>query len=191
MDYTGTTITLYSSQKDIVYQTIKRDGVCYSKPEYVQKKYAESAQIFLTAYNWFSKTATRLVPKPEGAEFPYWAFADLYVVGQSDDGHILKLEVPKDEVILFDMYDWNQIMQMHYMAESEAERKQFYQELEACGIRRNDVMFTNFYPEQKQRILKSWERLFRHHEQILEGSLEGVGSVQAGLWRIKEEWIVE
>ena len=38
------TIRLYSFQTDVVYQVLKRDGVCYSKEEYVRKKYKESAK---------------------------------------------------------------------------------------------------------------------------------------------------
>lgn len=44
------TIRLYSFQTDVVYQVLKRDGVCYSKEEYVRKKYKESAKVFINAY---------------------------------------------------------------------------------------------------------------------------------------------
>lgn len=64
------TIRLYSFQTDVVYQVLKRDGVCYSKEEYVRKKYKESAKVFINAYGWFVKEAQHIVPKPEGAEYP-------------------------------------------------------------------------------------------------------------------------
>ena len=51
------TIRLYSFQTDVVYQVLKRDGVCYSKEEYVRKKYKESAKVFINAYGWFVKEA--------------------------------------------------------------------------------------------------------------------------------------
>lgn len=82
------TIRLYSFQTDVVYQVLKRDGVCYSKEEYVRKKYKESAKVFINAYGWFVKEAQHIVPKPEGAEYPYWAFTDLYNVDQTGDGHV-------------------------------------------------------------------------------------------------------
>ena len=88
------TIRLYSFQTDVVYQVLKRDGVCYSKEEYVRKKYKESAKVFINAYGWFVKEAQHIVPKPEGAEYPYWAFTDLYNVDQTGDGHVLTLDVP-------------------------------------------------------------------------------------------------
>ena len=30
--------------------------------------------MFLSAYDWFVKAAEAHIPKPQGAEYPYWAF---------------------------------------------------------------------------------------------------------------------
>ena len=128
------TIRLYSFQTDVVYQVLKRDGVCYSKEEYVRKKYKESAKVFINAYGWFVKEAQHIVPKPEGAEYPYWAFTDLYNVDQTGDGHVLTLDVPIGEAILFDMFDWTKIMQMHYIGENESEESAFSEELKNMGM---------------------------------------------------------
>lgn len=192
MGDTDNRIKLYTSQADAVLQAIERDGCCFSRESYVSRKYGESAPIFLTAYRWFVKEAERLVPKPEGAEFPYWAFQDLYSVEQSGNTHVLTLMVPIDEVVLFDMYDWNQILCMKLLGENKDEEREFHAFLEACGVKESTVMLTGFYPEWRQRIMDSWSRLFCHHEAIKagKGALEGVRSVQAGLWRIKKEWIV-
>lgn len=186
----GNRIRLYASQVDAVLQAIRRDGVCYSREEYVRRKYGESAVIFQTAYRWFVKEAQRLVPRPEGAEFPYWAFRDLYSVDQSGDSHILTLSVPVSEVILFDMYDWNKILCMKFIGENEAEEREFHNQLELCGIKESDAVLTSFYPEWREKIVNSWSRLFCHHEKLKAGDCEGVISAQAGLWRIREEWIV-
>ena len=181
------TIKLYSSQTDVVLEAIQRDGVCYSKAEYVRRKYQESAPIFLTAYSWFVSQMPKYVEKPKDAEYPYWAFADLYSVDQSD--HILNLIVPKEEAVFFDVMDWNKIMRLSYIGETPEEEKAFFEDMALRGLNWNDVMLTTFYPEWKQKIIKSWERLFRHHEQIKTGDYSNVHSVQAGLWRIKKEWM--
>ena len=183
------TIRLYSFQTDVVYQVLKRDGVCYSKEEYVRKKYKESAKVFINAYGWFVKEAQHIVPKPEGAEYPYWAFREAYNVDQSMGGNFLTLEVPLDEVLLFDVYDWNKILCLKYIGENEKDEKQFQEQLEMYGIKEMDAVLSNFYPMQKQQILKSWQRLTRYHEELLHGNTELVRDVQAGLWRIKKEWI--
>ena len=185
------TIRLYSFQTDVVYQVLKRDGVCYSKEEYVRKKYKESAKVFINAYGWFVKEAQHIVPKPEGAEYPYWAFTDLYNVDQTGDGHVLTLDVPIGEAIFFDMLDWTKIMQMHYIGENESEEATFSEELKNMGMNEFQIMTSNFYPEQKARIQESWKRLFGHQQAIEAGDNSGVHSVQAGLWCIKDEWIVK
>lgn len=184
------TIRLYTLQADPVVEAIRRDGVCFSKEEYVRRKYEESAPIFLIAYHWFAQEAQRFVPRPPGAQFPYWAFGDLYSLDQSG-GHVLTLDVPREEAVFFDLYDWNKIICLRYLGETEKEEKAFHQMLTQCGTNENQVMLTGFYPQWKQEILKSWGRLFCHHERIKAGDCTGVGSVQAGLWQIKAEWVAQ
>lgn len=185
------TIRLYTAQMPPVLEAIRRDGFCTSRASYVQKKYEESAGSFLEVYQWFAKEAAKTVPLPDGAELPYWAFEDIYNVEASDqDDHVLTLDVPKDQVILFDMFDWTKLMRFEYLGETPQEEKAFKEELRECGLREYDVMMSRFYPEWKARILASWERLFRHHEALLRGDHTGVHSVQAALWKIEKEWIV-
>ena len=102
---------------------------------------------------------------------------------------MLELNVPKEEAVFFDMMDWNRIMQLNYIGENAEDEKEFRFEMEQRGLNPNTVMLTAFYPEWKQKIMASWDRLFRHHEAIKAGDLSGVYSVQAGIWRIKKEWI--
>lgn len=94
------TITLYASQADPIIEAIERNGVCYSKEAYVREKYQESAKIFTTVYSWFVREMEKYVKKPDGAEYPYWAFREAYNVDQSMGGNFLTLEVPLDEVLL-------------------------------------------------------------------------------------------
>lgn len=189
MGQASDTLTLYTAQAPAVIQAIQKDGVCFSRAEYVARKYQESAKIFLTAYGFFVQQAERLVPKPQGAEFPYWAFADLYSVDQTG-AQVLKLEVPRDQVVLFDLYDWNKVLCMKYLEETPQEGERFRQELALRGLKEADVVLGPFYPALRQQIMQSWRRLFRHHARLVAGDEAGVGSVQAGLWQIKKEWIV-
>ena len=190
MGETGLSMMLYSSQSQTVWGILHRDGVCFSKREYVQQKYEESAPIFLTVYDWFCSQAQKLLPRPEGAEYPYWAFRDLYSVSGSPDNQIRQLQVPAQEGIYFDVYDWNRLLTLQYLGENQEDEANFRRTLQEYGVRRPaDVMLTNFYPDLKRQVLESWKRLFRHHARILAGDDTGVGSVQAALWQLREEWI--
>lgn len=182
---------LYSPQAEAVVNAIERDGVCFSKRQYVVKKYEESAPIFVAAYSSFVMEAQKYVPKPEGAEYPYWAFKDLHNVELHADTKLLTMNVPVEEIIFFDMFDWNKILRLQYMGETEEDEAEFKQMLDSRGIRKeSDIILTSFYPDLKRKVQDSWKRLFRHHEDIKQGNIENVRSVQAGLWQIKKEWIV-
>ena len=192
MDIRNNKVILYSSQAEAVLQIIERDGECFSKRKYVEDKYQESAPIFVSAYSWFVHEAEKYVVRPENAEYPYWAFKDIYSVEASGDSRIIKLEVPADEAVFFDMYDWNKILNLKYIGETETDEQEFRKMLRDYGItRESDVVLTNFYPNLKRQVKESWKRLFRHHEDIINGENQGIGSIQAGLWTIRKEWIVK
>lgn len=190
VDKENNTMRLYTSQTDIVLKAIEKDEVCYSKKEFVRQKYLESSNIFITAYSWFVKEAEKIVPKPEKAEYPYWAFKDLYNTDDSAGGNILTLEVPLDNAIFFDLFDWNKIICMKYIGVCEEDDIEFREKIKKLGLKETDIMLTNFYPELKAQIMESWKLLFRHHENIKIGNMDGIGGVQAGLWQIKKEWII-
>ncbi len=190
MDSKHNRMILYSAQAKPVVEAIERDGVCYSKREYVLKKYHESAPIFTTVYDFFVSEAVKYAKMPNEAEYPYWAFKDLYSVDLSGGG-ALKLSVPTEEAIFFDVKDYNKVICLKYLGEDEKDERRFKQKIEEYGIKKEiDIMLTNFYPDLKQEVLESWKRLFRYDKEIKAGNYSSVESVQACLWRIKKEWII-
>lgn len=191
MDSKCSTVKLYASLNDSVIEIIDRDGTCFSKKEFIKKKYEESSNIFIIAYGWFSREASKLVEKPEDAEFPYWVFKDLSNLERFPNTSILELEVPVDEVVLFDMYDWNKVLSLEYIAKDDGDDKEFKNLLKQYGIKHDsDIMLTNFYPQLKKNITDSWSKLFEHNNQIKSGDYTCVKAVQAALWQIKKEWII-
>ena len=104
--------------------------------------------------------------------------------------YVLALDVPVEEALFFDMFDWNQILQFHLLSKDPMEELRFLEELNARGIRANDIMLTGFYPDLRQRVLDSWELLFRHHNAVRLGNTEGIGKLQAALWQIRRDWVV-
>ena len=175
MDCKRDKITLYSPQSSQVAEIIRREGVCFSRPEFISKKYGESAPLFLTAYSWFVREAAKIVPPPPGASFPYWAVADPKSVDRSAGGELLVLSVPADQVILFDLYDWNKILQLRPLTDDPREEKELLQELSLRGLDLNKVMLSSFYPDFREQILASWQRLFRHHQALLQGIAAALG----------------
>ena len=176
------------NQTDTVWNKLQTEGIVFCKREYIEKKYVESARVFLTVYNWFVEEAQKIVERPKGAEYPYWSQANLVNLDTSGYGHVFEVDVPSEQAIFFDYRDWTKILQFKYLGGSEQGQSAFEEELKSIGADEVKVMTTNFYPLQKQKILKSWKRLFRHHQAIIEGTSE-IKNVSAALWCIKKEWI--
>lgn len=189
MDCAHHSLKLYTAQALPVRRALERDGVCFCREAFVREKYGESAPGFLTAYRWFAGHAQAFVPRPAGAELPYWAFGALYSVEASGGAEILTLRVPAGQAILFDLYDWNKILRLQYLGRTEEEERAFRRELSLRGLTEYAVMRGDFYPEWKAEILRSWERLFRHHDALAAGSDASVGGVEAALWKLDAAWI--
>ena len=179
-------ITLYTAQAGIVLDTMRAEGVYRVKMAYVDQKYGEQSWIFREAYSFFVQNASRILPPPEGAQTAIWAYADELWAGASAGSWVLKLQVPRDRVVLFDLRAWNKILNLSYIGEDDADERRFQDRLSSMGIQHATQAFsTPFYPQVKQEIRKSWQRLF--------GSADACPTtyVQAGLWELRPEWVVE
>jgi len=69
------------------------------------------------------------MPKPEKAEYPYWAFLDPRSVDLSGGGVLSRLLVPVSEVLFFDAWDWYKVLRLSYIGENEEEEKAFSRHL--------------------------------------------------------------
>ena len=191
-------VTLYSPQSEAVWNAVLTDGAAYSRREYVQKKYEESAGIFLAAYDAYIREAEKIVPRPWPWAYPYWAFASPDQVDTSGGGRIMKLSVPADEAVFFDAFDWYKVLRLSYIGDTSAEEAFFSRELERRGIRdSSEAVLRPFYPDIKRKITDSWKKIFRYDQAIKEAAARGdclessgVRAVQAGLWCIKKEWLI-
>ena len=138
------------------------------------------------------QNAINYMQKPEGAEYPYWAFKDLYNIEYTSDNLPLKLSVPLDECILFDVADYNKLLTFDYLSFDDEEYDAFHKEIESQGLNAYKIMNSNFYPMYKSKILNSWKRLFEKNEKLKLGKYEvAKQGVQAFLWCIKKEWVEE
>jgi hypothetical protein len=184
-------IKLYSPQAEAVWQAVMNEGIAFSRREFVQKKYEDCAGIFLTAYDAYIREAEKIVPRPDDKAYPYWAFASEDMIDRSGGARVMNLEVPVNEAVFFDQYDWYKVLKLSYLGESPEDEAAFVRGLELRGIRdSSEAVLKPFYPDIKREITGSWKRLFRHDADIKRGDLSAVRAVQAGLWCIKKEWLI-
>ena len=180
----GESVILWTTQAQVVLDTLETDGVYYVKHAFVDQKYQESAWIFRTAYREFSRLMARKVEKPAEAESPIWLFRDERWPFRSEGAYLMKLSVPAEEIVQFDQRDWSSVLNLSLVG-TEEEKRRFGEELRRMGIAdSSDVFVKPFYPMQKKRILYSWKML-------LEKPLPEETYIQAASWRLCREWLLE
>lgn len=185
MERSSRTVTLWTAQRKIVLDTLEREGVYLVKRSYVEEKYQETAWIFQEAYSFFRENAPALLPRPAGAESPVWLYQDPQWAGMSTDTLLLRMEIPVEQALFFDLRLWNRILNLEYLGESPQEEAAFAGELERLGLRNTIPLFqTPFYLVQKRRVRQSWRRLFS-------ADLPQETYRQAAVWTLRREWLAD
>lgn len=181
----GKTVTLWTAQRQVVLDTLVRDGVYLVKRAYIDEKYQETAWIFREVYSFFREAASKLLIPPEGAQSAIWLYQDPQWAGVSSDSYLLKLEVPVEQVIFFDLRLWNRILNLQFLGKDVHEEQAFVRELEQLGLKSTIPLFqTPYYPLQRRAIRQSWKRLF-------ELPLPPETYCQAAAWILEKEWLRE
>lgn len=181
---TADRITLFTRQDKIVLDTLYECGVARVKQEYVKRKYG-SLPNFPAAYSVMRGLMEQTVPRAEGDESPFWLHGTAEATGiYSVDAPLITLSVPRDGCVLFDSRRWNRALNLCYIGSDARDEAAFDAELARLGIAHGSVAFTTpFYPQLKQRIIKSWrERLLLPPDDIR--------YTQAAVWHIDRSWLI-
>jgi hypothetical protein len=177
-------IKLWTTQDKRALKEIESKGVYRASLGSIIEKYDTCSDIYLNVYRWFSKTASAVIPKPEGVEFPIWAAFEKELSFGLIEGQVrFELEVDSENVLIFDSGKWDYILNYWYIPENSTDNAEFEKKLNLYGIKNKSLIcMTNFYPILKREVENSWERLFDPNIRIS-------GIDQAALWEIRTEWI--
>lgn len=72
---------------------------------------------------FFTAHASEILSKPLEAESPVWLFGDPVWALPDPGTHRLQIEIPKEEVLLFDRRKWNRILNLSYVGTKEEEQE--------------------------------------------------------------------
>lgn len=191
MDCKHNTVTVYTAQPDSIVARLMERGRHYAKLALIAEKYGEAGAVFLRAYEWYVHSAQQIVPRPPEAESAVWTFRNPRYMERHPGHRVLALRVPAGQAVFFRMRDWNQILNLRFIGETEEEEAAFADRLARQGVRyEGDIYTTPFYPLLKKELLHSWSRLFRYDPQIKQGAEPPYPDMQAGLWYIDRDWVI-
>lgn len=180
-------ITLWTRQDIRSLEELKKNGVIRIKKEHLAEKFDVISEYVIDLYKWFVNAAEKMVPKPDGVEFPVWCSISEENMLRPIEGEIVYvLEVDPSEIIYFDGMKWDYVLNHHYVPKDEKDDEEYLNDLKIKGFTNSfsfiDKRTSHFYPEEKKRVMDSWMRVF-------ELDKWDIFRIQANIWEIREEMI--
>lgn len=181
------TVRLYTRQNDKTLYQLERDGRLINQRVYVELHFGDIAPLFMESYDWFTKEASKRVPKPDDVKAPLWCSISAENCLKPIPGTVVYvLEVPEDQVIYFDDVKWDYVLNRIYLPKDKEDEQAYRRHLEEMGITNRfsffDGPYKGMYPEEEARIKESWKRIFEIDDWT-------IFNVCGNLWEIKKAWV--
>lgn len=182
-------IKLWTRQEKRSLEVLAETGAIRTTRAYLEEKFEEVAPYIIPLYEWFVEAAQIKLQKPKDVSFPIWcSISEENMMRPTVDTVVYVLEVDPSELIYFDGYKWDRVLNHLYIPIDDEDQKVYEAEMAAKGHKNifsfMDADYGRFYPEEKQRVIDSWHRIFdiTHFD---------IFRVQANIWEIKKEMIVD
>lgn len=181
-------VILYTRQHENSLYELKNKGRITNKEIYVRLHMLDIAPYFMEKYRLFVKMAEKIVPRPEGSDYPIWcSISKRNCLRPIEKEVVYEIEVPKSEVIYFDGGKWDYVLNNIYIPKDEEDRVNYHKEIEVLGVNDEynfiDGKYKGMYPEIEEKIRNSWDRIFQ-----IDNWSDFV--VQANIWHIKKDWVL-
>ena len=183
----GKVVRLYTRQNDKTLYQLKRDGRIINQRVYVEMHFGDIAPLFMESYDWFTKEAAKIVPKPEDVHTPIWCSISVENCLKPIEGTVVyELEVPEERVIYFDEAKWDYVLNRIYLPKDAKDGERYKKYLKDIGVVNGFEFFQGrykgMYPEEEERIMDSWQRVFEIDNWT-------IFNVCGNLWEIRQEWV--
>ena len=183
----GKVVRLYTRQNDKTLYQLKRDGRIINQRVYVEMHFGDIAPLFMESYDWFTKEAAKIVPKPEDVHAPIWCSISVENCLKPIEGTVVyELEVPEERVIYFDEAKWDYVLNRIYLPKDAKDGERYKKYLKDIGVVNGFEFFQGrykgMYPEEEERIMDSWQRGFEIDNWT-------IFNVCGNLWEIRQEWV--
>lgn len=182
-------VTLWTRQDIRSLEELKNNGVIRIKRKNLEEKFDLISDHIIYLYNWFVNAANKIVPKPEGVEFPIWcSISEQYMLRPTSEQVVYVLEVDKSEIIYFDGIKWDYVLNHHYVPKDEKDAEEYEKYIESKGFKNSfsfiDKRTSHFYPEERKKVMDSWIRVF-------DTDVWDIFRIQANIWEIRPDMVID
>ena len=181
-------LTVWTRQDKKILDSFE-DGIYRCKEQYINQKMENFSDYYKNLYKWYTKKAKKIVPKPDpSVKYPIWVSIDKDMqLRPNEDSIILKLSIPKEKIVITDLEKWGYVVNFLYLPKNEKDYKKHKKILQRYQINDPTELIMgdkgNFYPQLKQKVKKSWDRLFDDYT---------ISDIRQGtIWQIKKNQIID
>lgn len=180
-------VTLWTRQDIKSLDEIKEKGRYRVKRKYIEQQFEDIAEYYIKLYQWFVDKASKMVPKPDGVEFPVWcSISEENMLKPIEGTVVYVLEVDEAEVIYFDGRKWDYVLNHLYIPKDQEDEKSYMKDMERKGFKDSfsfiEGKYANFHPLEKKKVMESWMRVFEIEDW-------NIFDVQANIWEVREDMI--
>lgn len=180
-------VTLWTQQDIRSLDELKKNGTIRIQKHHLEEKFELISGYVINLYSWFIQQAEKRVPRPPGVEFPVWcSVSQENMLRPTEDTVVYVLEVDESEIIYFDGYKWDHVLNHIYIPVDEADQIAYEKEMKKLGHENLYGFFeegkAHFYPRERKRISDSWIRVF---------DIDGwnIFRVQANIWEVRQDMV--
>jgi hypothetical protein len=133
--------------------------------------------------------ARRYIVIPSGLAYPVWLSPEgTDLIPASDGSVFLKFDIPEGNYIIANNDVWDHMINHLYFPSDKEDELAHEKELERYGISSPSSLISgntgNFYPLLKQKVLKSWEKVYTEQP-------SDPNNIVALCWELRSEWLRE
>lgn len=179
-------IKVWTRLDQSIVNQIHENGFYRLSKQELEAKYDDCLPIYLHIYDWYREKTKLITTIPNEALYPVLVSTTLTPeLAPTETQVLLELEVDSKDIIFTDAAKWSYILNYWYLPKNDKDNEAFKGMLESRGLsNQTQVYMSHFYPEIKEQIHNSWDRLFDETIQLSEEK-------KATLWEIRKEWIVK
>ena len=177
-------ITVWTKQNIAVLDQLDSAGRFVADEKFIRRELGDTAPVMLYLYRWLSGHIPIAGQKPADAVYPVWVSFIKEATMMPEPGYtILELKADTDRMAAIDIIKWTKVTNYSYLPLDEEDEKAHNRLLEENGADNAKAVMTSFYPEIRNKIISSWDRLF--DPPVCPGAPGSYGLI----WEVRKEWI--
>lgn len=175
-------------QSPHVLETLKQSGTYTVKEDYVRQKYTTITDHYAPLYRMLTSLAKNYIDIPDGLLYPVWLSPEgTDAIPSSDNDVFLRLDIPEGSYIIANDEVWDHMINHIYYPTDKADELAHEAELARFGIASPSSLVSgsagNFYPLLRQKVIKSWERVYTSKPQ-------DPSRIVGLCWELRSEWLI-